>query len=422
MNSVAVKPAYTLVVFWTSLVPLVYFASNGRLWFQSAADNNALSSQYGSLVTQSQKSQNLAVTAVVFTIVLALLLPKLTIILQMLRKDVVFGALVGLSMASSLWSQFPERSLQWSMFLALDTAFIFYLHQRFTHEQTMQLLFLVGWVCLVVSIILALCFPAFGIDHTLSTPSWRGLYGQKNLCAMATVFWLSLAFYLPARSFIAKSARAVYICLSVALIVMTRSTTSDVVLGVLVAYVLATRMIQRFQFRDRIVTVLAASIAAISLLAAMIVNWTELAYLLGKDPTLTGRIGIWQAAWTSLMKHPLLGYGYRAFWEGYQGESANVALANGWAVTSAHNAFLGVWLDLGALGLAVVVYSLVRAVSQVLANLCTHASSYLGWCACIVFLTIVMSIDEGEMMIPNGLLWMLFMLASLGLLEKNNNA
>ena len=91
---------------------------------------------------------------------------------------------------------------------------------------------------------------------------------------------------------------------------------------------------------------------AVPLIAAGVIHFGEISYFLGKDPTLTGRTQIWKSVGAEIMKHPILGYGYCAFWRGYQGESANSALTNGWAVTSAHNGFLQTWLTLGAVGLA----------------------------------------------------------------------
>jgi O-antigen ligase len=410
--------AYSLVISWILLGPLIYFASNGSLWFQNEKANNVLASRYGALAVQAQDQQAQVIAIGILGIVLCLCTVGYRSVLSILRRNLIFGALAGLAVLSSAWSQFPSRSFHWAVILALNTAFVFYLHQHFNPEHKLQLLYLAGWGCLVLSIYLALFVPSCGIDNTVLTPSWRGVYGQKNICAMATVFWLSVVFYLPVHSLLAKATRGAYIALSIFVVAMTHSVTSAVVLGCMVLYVIATLGITRFESKDRKIGMV-VGVAILSAAAGTVaVHWAEFTYLFGKDPTLTGRSGIWDAAWASLMKHPLCGYGYRAFWSGYQGESANVALANGWAVSSAHNAFLQVWLDLGLLGLAGVFYALLRSVSSSISYLGHEASAYRGWCACAVFLTIAMSIDEAEFLIPNGLLWMMFILASVELCEK----
>ena len=142
----------------------------------------------------------------------------------------------------------------------------------------------------------------------------------------------------------------------------------------------------------------------------------EIMYLLGKDPTLTGRTRIWSAVVLSAMKRPLLGYGYRAFWTGLQGESGNVLMANGWSFAQGHNGFLEVWVGLGAVGVAVVLYSLVKSFRNALP--CISARNfYLSWCVCIVLLIAVHAMDEQTLAAPNNLAWILYIVASIGLAD-----
>ena len=74
-------------------------------------------------------------------------------------------------------------------------------------------------------------------------------------------------------------------------------------------------------------------------------------------------------------------------------------------------------VSLGAVGVALVVYSLLRAIRDAFICLRAGQSPYLAWCACIIFVTIITSVDEGELLIPNSLVWILYILACLGLYE-----
>ncbi len=71
--------------------------------------------------------------------------------------------------------------------------------------------------------------------------------------------------------------------------------------------------------------------------------------------TLTGRTGIWSAVIDSIAKRPMLGYGYQAFWLGLEGESYRVILAVSWVLAQAQNGFIDVMLEMGAVGLAIVL-------------------------------------------------------------------
>ena len=127
--------------------------------------------------------------------------------------------------------------------------------------------------------------------------------------------------------------------------------TGCLLLAFLLAYVFVMRVVQRFPKKDSVVLVLLLMVGGVvPLVIAGISYFKEIMYLVGKDPTLTGRTTIWRAVVVAAMKRPLLGYGYKAFWTGLQGESGNVLMSNGWSFAQAHNGFLEVWLDC-ALGL-----------------------------------------------------------------------
>jgi O-antigen ligase len=406
-----------MVETWALMIPLAFFASNGVFWFQAALRNNPLSSGNGALVNTHHFQETLASGAVVFSIVAAVVFTRVKSAVRLLRIDRIFMMLGILAMASAFWSQSPFLSLRFSLFLVFDTLFMFYLSCRFSEDQQIQLVFLLGWLCVSFSVILSLAFPAFGIDHTGGTNgAWMGMYGQKNMGAMATLYLLPVVFFLPSKTLLAKVVRGVYVLLSIVFIVMSQSKSSLVALILLFIFVLAMQMFNKFTSKSKLVLLFVGAMIVLPLAAVTISYWQQIAYWFGKDPTLTGRTEIWKAVMVSIMKHPLLGYGYQAFWEGgYTGESANVSFAAQWGVTSAHNGFLEVCLELGIIGMGLVLFSIVRAIWHACICCFSGASPYVKWCCCIIFVTIVFSFDESELMIPNNLMWALFMLACIGL-------
>ena len=243
------------------------------------------------------------------------------------------------------------------------------------------------------------------------------MYGHKNICSITTVLLLSAALHVPAKTFLARLSLAAYTCLSVFLVIMTQARTGWVFLASLFAYLFAIKAVQQIGRKDRAVALLLLATMAIPLIALTVIYSGQISYFLGKDPTLTGRTDIWQSVFVSAMKHPILGYGFNAYWRGYEGESANIALTYGWSVSGSHNGFLEVWLSLGSVGLGLIVFAFVRAFRD--AALCLRASNeaYLRWCVCVVVLTIVADLGEEELMIPNNLMWIIFMIACLFLSE-----
>ena len=129
------------------------------------------------------------------------------------------------AMSSALWSQDAGTSLRSGFSLLVTTLFAFYLAERFSERQQMELLMLVGACVATASVIVALGWPQFGIDHQLHEGAWQGLFTQKNVCAEATLFLLTPALALPAIGRYGQMLRAAYIVLCLLVILMTQSRT-----------------------------------------------------------------------------------------------------------------------------------------------------------------------------------------------------
>lgn len=408
-------PVPSVVISWLVIIPLLFFASFGYISFFGASCNNAISQTYGALVAQTSESSAAALAVRGITLLAgSIILQKLKAVIGASIKDKVFICLAGLALISSLWSQSPANSLHWAAILAMNTFFVFFLYKRFGSQQQIELFFLLGLICVVSSVSVSLLFPKYGIDQGVNSGAWCGIYSQKNICAMATVYMLPAAFYLNKRSLLSLTLRTIYVGMSILLVSMTHSQTSMIVLILMGILFVSLKIIVRFRTQERHGVFFVGLLTALGFVAVAFSMLGRIAYSLGKNPSLTGRTQIWQAVAGSIAKHPLIGYGYRSFWLGYKGESANVNLAANWAVTSSHNAYLEVWLTLGAVGLMLLVYAILRSVRDCILCLGSIRVPYVQWCICLIFVTIAFSVDEAELLAPNNLAWMMFMLACVG--------
>jgi len=263
---------------------------------------------------------------------------------------------------------------------------------------------------------MALFFPHFGLEPGASG-AWRGIYAYKNACAMITAFLLPGALYTSANTLMSKCLRIMYIALTILVIGNNRSATGWVLLTSIFLYAGAVALVQKVHSSDRPIVILLGAATALSLIAAVLSYSREMLYLIGKDPTLSGRTAIWQAVVPSLLKRPILGYGYQAFWGYAHGEVANVAALKGGLPSAAHNGFLDTWLSLGIVGLLLVLFSFLKASRDAFSCIKSRRSSYLNWGGCIILLMVVANTDEKAMMVPSDLIWIMYIVACVTMSE-----
>jgi exopolysaccharide production protein ExoQ len=152
--------------------------------------------------------------------------------------------------------------------------------------------------------------------------------------------------------------------------------------------------------------------------------WPVLAALMGKDPTMTGRTGIYTEVWRSIMKRPLLGYGYGGFWWPGSYESQRICLAIGWPnIGYSENGLLEVALQTGLIGAGLVVALVSKAFGQGIRLLRSpQYSPPIGWFLTILFLSALTNLDAGWFMTSDTLDWVLVLVACIGLNDQMGRA
>ena len=137
----------------------------------------------------------------------------------------------------------------------------------------------------------------------------------------------------------------------------------------------------------------------------------QLASQLGRDPTLTDRTVIWSAV---LNEHtnPLVGTGYESFWLGPR-------LDRIWRVAGhineAHNGYLDIYINLGAIGVLLLVGFLVAGYRTICKKL--SSSPILALISVAVW-TVLLYYNVTEAAFKGGLLWMLLLVGVITIPER----
>lgn len=331
--------------------------------------------------------------------------------LAALARRPTMAALVLLAIASTAWSAAPELTLRRGFALLGTSAFGVFLASRFTPRELLRVLAATAGLLAVSSLAFAIALPAIGVDHHTHAGAWKGVFTHKNSLGgeMVTgcVAFLLLRLDLPrGRRWIATGGLA--LCLF--LLLMSTSKTALTVLMALFACAALFRML-RWRIDVAIIVVLLAVLVGGSIAAAVVANWETLLTAMGKDPSLTGRVPMWQVLVRTIGHRPVLGYGYNAFWLGHTGPSAGPLREIGWDTPTAHNGFLDTGLQVGLLGLGLFLAGYVTAFRQALAGLRRTVTADGLWPLLIMTMLLLYNATESVLLEKNNLLWALYVCA-----------
>ena len=309
------------------------------------------------------------------------------------------------AVSSILWSQDPLLTGRRALPFVFATAFGMFLALRYPQDRLLNLLQITFAVLASWSAVLAVGFPAIGLDaSTGHGGDWQGVFTQKNACGRAMVF--AIAAVMARRHFSFSSAAC--FLLFAGELMMSGSRGAWLLGAATVAALLVFRFSCRFDRASRSFFLAMLACLAVTACAIAVLDFGNLAPLLGRDATLTGRTAIWHEVWLSILHRPALGYGFSAFWRGAQGASWSVVVALHFVLFHAHNGFLEVWLELGAAGLLLLAAGYVRAAVLLWPELRAGRYREAAWPGVVLLLIALYDIDENTLLSFNGLFWVLY--------------
>ena len=350
--------------------------------------------------------------------VLAALLPVFVSFRSVLQRMFALFPLVpylAIAVASIMWSQDAEPSLRRVISLLATTLFGLYFAVRFPQRTQVRMLLAATSILAVATVLLALLAPQYATDHETHTGAWRGVFSQKNACAMVMVVGLAAALVYQPNSIVTRVWKFASLILFSVIVIKADSSGALLLMLGLVVLVQILRWLTRFEVHTR--TLLCWLLVIFSCLTSFLAMQfvPEILKLLNRDPTLTGRTALWAQVWKSILERPFLGYGYGAFWNGLAGPSERIVLALGWTPPHAHNGFLDIWLCLGGLGLAAFCYALLQCAWRIGRLIGSHELRLNLWLVIPLVLILLYNLDESVLIASPSLMWVLFVSSVCGL-------
>jgi exopolysaccharide production protein ExoQ len=295
----------------------------------------------------------------------------------MLRNvNAMFLAFVVLVPVSTLWSISPgDTSARFvSLISVVQVCFAFTLtswHPRRFQQVIRPLI----TVILIGSVIVGVLMPGWVIEKGEGTlkDAWHGLLSSKNSFGQAAGFGVILWLHAWLYENVRWSRAVPFIGLSIACLLLSRSSTSllAAVFSVLFMLLLLRLPANLRRYLPWIVVsfssfVIVYGLAVLNLLPGLELLFAPIAALTGKDTTFSNRSEIWKIIEEHIAQSPIFGTGYGAYWIGPVPNSPSSDFLGRmyFYPYEAHNGYLEIVNDLGYIGLICLIGYIVIYVRQ----------------------------------------------------------
>lgn len=315
-----------------------------------------------------------------------------------------FLALCVLALTSMAWSVDPAVTVRRGIAIFATTLFGVWLAGAFSWRDLLRVIAAGFGVLAVFSFLAGALVPGFGVMHEVHPGAWKGLWWEKNTLG-AMMAWATLAF-IAAGALDRRFAWLWRAFVPLAVLLVLLSTSKTALLACFVALIgpFAIALARR-DFSFAALTFTGAGLGLGALVLALIAGPAAILEMLGRDPTLTGRIPIWTVLGDLIAQRPWTGFGYGAFWEAEGGPVHWVRLATAWDVPTAHNAWIETALALGIPGLVLALFAAGRALVHGAGRLFAGREVY--WALPFLVMWTMISLTESNLLQQNSLVWVI---------------
>lgn len=277
-----------------------------------------------------------------------------------LRRHGWLLALLCFMLVSTIWSDITLIALRrWVRQVIVLIMALVIMSETKPYQALESVLRRFAYVFIPFSLVVIKYFPAYGVSYSTwsGVQMWTGIALHKNgfgsMCTISALFFLWA--YLQRREHPTESVRhqgwADFSVLLIALFLLSgaqkNSATASTTLGVGIVTLLGLRLLRKVNFVVPKAVLLALVIFLIAFgVAAPFLGGSNVASFssqLGRDDTLTGRTDVWAAVLPAMGQQPIFGYGFGSFWTD--------ARRQFYEISDAHNGYLDILLELGAVGL-----------------------------------------------------------------------
>ncbi|HVK79885.1 MAG TPA: O-antigen ligase family protein [Verrucomicrobiae bacterium] len=287
---------------------------------------------------------------------------------SMLRGAEPFIIPVLLILISVMWSDYPSIGLRRAIRFVLELVGLVLLVSCYRESRSFLRALFVAFAILVVLDVLSFAIPRMSITGI----GVAGVHGHKNTLGSFAYAAIPIFFIAWRRRLIGNWSFVSLGLMLVTGLLLVASLSKTAMFLAAVSAILAFMVYHVWRRGFTTQLAIGGLFSMFILLAALPIassgmNLGELVGLVTGDPTMTGRAEVWDYTFRRVGERFITGVGYGSFWDV---DPSAVALMNEQGVTFAfnqsHNGYIGVYAELGLLGVAAIVLMWVMATAPVL--------------------------------------------------------
>jgi exopolysaccharide production protein ExoQ len=410
------QKARTSIALW---LPVVWFllacSRNVSQWFE-------ISAPIASFDQVEQIMDGNPVDRLVYTVLLAIgliiLVTRYWRVGRVLRANWAILLFFFYAAVSLLWSDFPFVGFKrWTRTLTDLVMILIVLTDREPLTAFKRLLARLAYVLIPLSILFIKYYHDLGVQYNFWTGQtvFTGVTSNKNtlgaicLCLGLGVLWRFVDAYKN-QEVTGRMRRMIAngIILAMVLWIFLRVDSMTPLSCLLMAGILLLVANSRVAVRSRVlVHLLMAAMLAVSIAVLFFKIDPEVLYTMGRNPTLTERTELWRQL-LSFDRNPLLGTGFGNYWLGPR--LSEIWRLNTWQPNEAHNGYLEIYLNLGWVGVVLLMVVIAAAYRTVLAAWRSNTST--GSLSLAYFFTgLVFNFTEAAFFKMQAVIWLFFLLA-----------
>jgi exopolysaccharide production protein ExoQ len=274
--------------------------------------------------------------------------------------------LLAWAFASTLWSYNIGGTFRQTIAWILATAFAYYAVTRFDLREILELTAIALVIGTALNVLFIVALPRYGklVDEFDPTKSgWKGITSNKNslgqFCsAAAVILWIAR------RSL--KRWRLIYTVAAIVNVVVLLGADAKTSLVALMGTSVLMIVFRAFRAQRQLfgAVVIGLLMSSVAVLFLVLHNRNTLAGGIGRSGDFTGRTQLWSDLIPAFRKHPIQGYGWGGFWNGFFSPAGEIWIKNTWQPPDAHDQLLQIAIDLGVVGVFLYYFSFLRGMAR----------------------------------------------------------